>query len=519
MNDLINKIGEYGSRLSFDKLCDLLAYHPQAPMLFSSGLFFFLFIGFLMVYMSLRKHLLARILYVTLFSLYFYYKSSGLFFLLLLFVATSDFCIAQCMAKTVSRWGRKAGVVLSLCIDLGLLGYFKYFNFLREIVAATAHELGYRLGDTSLQSITLRPLDIFLPVGISFFTFQSISYVIDVYRGRIAPLRRWIDYVFYVSFFPQLVAGPIVRARDFIPQIYKEPLLTRAALGEGLFLVLCGLFKKSVISDYISLNFVDRIFDAPLLYTGVENLLGVYGYALQIYCDFSGYSDMAIGIALLLGFRFNVNFDSPYRSATITEFWRRWHISLSSWLKDYLYISLGGNRKGKRRTYLNLLATMLLGGLWHGASVSFILWGALHGVALAVHKFVMARFGSFKPSGAEMKPWRRVMGILVTFHLVCFGWILFRAGSMQVAGEMLTQIFTNFHPEVFPQFVAGYKGVFALMLTGYLLHFLPRSAEKGLQALVTRSPLLLQALLLAVAIFVIVQFKSAGVQPFIYFQF
>ena len=444
MNDFINKMGEYWSQLSFDKLGDILTYHHNAPILFSSGLFFFLFIGFLIIYMSLRKHLLTRIIYVTLFSIYFYYKSSG-------------------------------------------LGYFKYFNFLREIMAAVAHELGYQLGNTSLQNITYQPLDIFLPVGISFFTFQTISYVIDVYRGRIAPLRRWIDYVFYVSFFPQLVAGPIVRARDFIPQIYKTPVVTRAEFGEGLFLVLCGLFKKTVISDYISLNFVDRIFDAPLLYTGVENLLGVYGYALQIYCDFSGYSDMAIGIALLLGFRFNVNFDSPYQSATITEFWRRWHISLSSWLKDYLYISLGGNRKGKIRTYINLLITMLLGGLWHGASVSFILWGALHGVALAVHKFVMNHFSSFKPLGSEMKPWRRVIGVLITFHLVCFGWILFRADSMQTVGEVLTQIFTNFHPEVFMQFVVGYKGVFVLMVVGYILHFMP--------------------------------FKSAGVQPFIYFQF
>lgn len=274
-----------------------------------------------------------------------------------------------------------------------------------------------------------------------------------------------------------------------------------------------------MISDYISLNFVDRIFDAPLLYTGVENLLGVYGYALQIYCDFSGYSDMAIGIALLLGFRFNVNFDSPYQSATITEFWRRWHISLSSWLKDYLYISLGGNRKGKIRTYINLLITMLLGGLWHGASMSFIIWGAIHGVALAIHKFIMSRFSSFKQLGSEMKPWRRVLGILITFHLVCFGWIFFRADSIQTVKEMLSQIFTNFHPEVFTQFVAGYKGVFILMVIGYVLHFMPKSAENAVQGVVTRSPLLVQAVILAVMIFVVVQFKSAGVQPFIYFQF
>lgn len=504
---------------SAEKFADLFVYQQHAPMLFSSGFFFFLFIGFLIIYMSLRKHLLARLVYVTLFSLYFYYKSSGWFFCLLLFVATSDFCIAQCLARTVSVWKRKAWVVLSLCIDLGLLGYFKYFNFLRETIVSIGHGLGTLFGDTTLENATYQPLDIFLPVGISFFTFQTISYVIDVYRGKIEPLHRWLDYIFYVSFFPQLVAGPIVRARDFIPQIYKDPSVTRSQFGEGLFLVLCGLFKKTVISDYISLNFVDRIFDAPLLYTGVENLMGVYGYALQIYCDFSGYSDMAIGIALLLGFRFNMNFDSPYQSATITEFWRRWHISLSSWLKDYLYISLGGNRKGKVRTYVNLMITMLLGGLWHGASVSFILWGALHGAALAVHKFTMNHFGGFKPVGSEMEPWRRVLGVLVTFHVVCFGWIMFRANSMQTVGEVLTQIFTNFHPEVFMQFVMGYKGVFALMVIGYVFHFMPKSAVSAMQTVVTRSPLLVQAIMLALAIFVVVQFKSAGVQPFIYFQF
>lgn len=517
--NIIKLIREMGEGLSFDRLGELLTYHSLSPILFSSGLFFFLFIGFLIVYMSLRKHLLARIIYVTLFSLYFYYKSSGFWFFLLVFTATSDFCIAQGIFRATVQWKRKALVVLSLCINLGMLGYFKYFNFLLEIGATIARWMGFHTGNTALQSVTYQPLDIFLPVGISFFTFQTISYVIDIYRGKITPLTRWVDYVFYVSFFPQLVAGPIVRARDFIPQIYKTPVVSRSEFGEGLFLVLCGLFKKTVISDYISLNFVDRIFDAPLLYTGVENLLGVYGYALQIYCDFSGYSDMAIGIALLLGFRFNINFDSPYQSATITEFWRRWHISLSSWLKDYLYISLGGNRKGKVRTYINLLITMLLGGLWHGASMSFIIWGAIHGVALAIHKFVMSRFSSFKQLGSEMKPWRRVLGVLITFHLVCFGWIFFRADSIQTVREVLTQIFTNFHPEVFMQFVTGYKGVFALMVIGYVLHFMPRSTEDALRGVVTRSPLLVQALMLAIAIFIVVQFKSAGVQPFIYFQF
>lgn len=520
MINLLNNISTFlTENLSFDRLGELLTYNSQSPMLFSSGLFFFLFIGFLLLFIVFRKHTLTRLIYVTLFSFYFYYKSSGVWCILLLLVGTSDFLIGGMLEATKEKWKRKLWVVLSLSINLGLLCYFKYTNFLYSLVVQLGNEIGLWTGNAELISWQYEKLDIFLPVGISFFTFQSVSYIIDLYRERIPKVKRWLDYLFFVSFFPGLVAGPIVRARDFIPQMYKTPILSRSNLGEGLYLIICGLLKKCVISDYISLNFVDRIFDAPTLYTGVENLLGVYGYALQIYCDFSGYSDMAIGIALLLGIRFNINFDSPYQSASITEFWRRWHISLSSWLKDYLYISLGGNRKGKIRTYINLIITMLLGGLWHGASLRFILWGAIHGVSLAVHKFVLERFSSFKKTGEEMSVIQRVVGILITFHLVCFGWIFFRADSMQVAYDVLGQIFTSFHPEVFLQFVLGYKTVFVLMIIGYIVHFIPQKVDNRLRQAVTTSPMLVQALLLALAVFIVVQFKSAGVQPFIYFQF
>ena len=462
---------------------------------------------------------MARIIYVTLFSLYFYYKSSGLWFGLLVFTATSDFFIGHYLARATTVRARKALVTLSLCVNLGMLAYFKYFNFLLGSLTLMLNDLGFYIGSDRLLYLEFQNWDIFLPVGISFFTFQSISYVIDIYRGRIEPLRRWIDYLFYVSFFPQLVAGPIVRARDFIPQIHRDPLVTREAFGEGLFLIFCGLMKKAVISDYISLNFVDRVFDAPTLYTGLENLMGVYGYALQIYCDFSGYSDMAIGLALLLGFRFNINFDSPYQSATITEFWRRWHISLSSWLKDYLYISLGGNRKGRVRTYINLLLTMLLGGLWHGAAIRFVLWGALHGVALALHKMWLALVPGAKISGAQMHPLSRIAGIFLTFNLVCFGWLMFRAESMQCVELMLHQIFTNFNPAVIPQALAGYAGVFALIGTGYLLHMLPGRVDQMARSVVMRSPLVVQVLMAAVLIWCVMQIKSSDIQPFIYFQF
>ena len=310
--------------IDFNCLRDVFVYDPQAPMIFSSGIFLWLFSAFILIYLLLQRRLTARLLFVTAFSYYFYYKSSGTYFFLLALVTVADFFIARLMAVSTVGWQRKTWVVVSLFINLGLLCYFKYANFLGDVFA-------------SLAGGTFHHYDIFLPVGISFFTFQSLSYTIDVYRKDITPLTNLLDYAFYVSFFPQLVAGPIVRARDFIPQIRRPLFVSHEMFGKGIFLIASGLFKKAIISDYISVNFVERIFDNPTLYSGVENLMGVYGYALQIYCDFSGYSDMAIGIALLLGFHFNKNFDSPYKSASITEFWRRWHISLSSWLKDYLF--------------------------------------------------------------------------------------------------------------------------------------------------------------------------------------
>ena len=491
-----------------DRLASLLTYDAASPLIFSSGLFLFLFTGFLFFYAALRRTPTARVIYVILFSLYFYYKASGIYFLLLIVAATSDFLIARAIFRTANRTARRWLVALSVAVNLGMLGYFKYTNFLIEIANGLFGE-----GFLQFQNI-------FLPVGISFFVFQSMSYTIDIYRGQLRPLSSWLDYLFYLSFFPQLVAGPIVRARDFIPQIRRNPIVvTREMFGMGIFLILTGLFKKAVISDFISLNFVDRVFDEPLLYTGFECLMGIYGYALQIYCDFSGYSDMAIGIALLLGFRFPKNFDAPYQSATITEFWHRWHISLSSWLRDYLYISLGGNHKGRMRTYFNLLLTMVLGGLWHGAALRFVLWGALHGVALALHKVWLSLVPGAKWTGAEMHWWNRILGWFIMFNLVCFGWLMFRAESMQSIALMLHQIFHDFNAPLIPQVVSGYAAVFLLIAVGYLLHFLPGRVDELARRAVTALPTALQVLLVAAMIWGVMQIKSSDIQPFIYFQF
>ncbi len=491
-------------QVDWSKLAGVLAYRPGQPMLFSSGLFLFLFLGFSLVYVLLRKRTTARLLFVAAFSYYFYYKSSGFYFFLLGIVTLADYFVAGRLARTDVRWQRRVWLSVSLCVNLGLLCYFKYANFFCEMLAPLWHG-------------RFRPLDIFLPVGISFFTFQSMSYTIDVYRRQLQPLGRLLDYAFYVSFFPQLVAGPIVRARDFIPQIRRSLAVTPEMFGTGVFFLATGLFKKAVVSDYISVNFVERIFDNPALYSGVENLFGVYGYALQIYCDFSGYSDMAIGLALLLGFRFPLNFRSPYKADSVTDFWHRWHISLSTWLRDYLYISLGGNRKGRLRTYANLFLTMLLGGLWHGASWNFVVWGGIHGLGLAAHKLWRALTG--KPKAAHSRGIRKFFAVAVTFHFVCFCWIFFRNATFEGSLAMLRQIGTFFHPEVFPQWVSGYGKVFVLMALGYLLHFSPDRWQDFCCRGVTRLPLWGKALLLGALIYLVMQVKGSDIQPFIYFQF
>jgi len=490
-----------------NKLIDQFGYRPDEPLLFTSGLFLFLFTGFLLFYIPLSKTHRPKLIFTTLFSLYFYYKSSGFFFLLLISTTCIDYTLARLIYTTQTPWKRSALLTFSLVSNLGLLGYFKYTNFIHEIFS-------------NMAGLAYQPFDIFLPVGVSFFTFQSLSYTIDIYRKQLKPAEHLLDYAFFVSFFPQLVAGPIVRASTFLPQLAKPTLVTSEMFGKGIFLIMTGLFKKGVISNYISVNFVDRIFDAPALFTGLENLVAIYGYALQIYCDFSGYSDMAIGMALLLGFQFNANFNAPYKSKNITEFWRRWHISLSSWLRDYLYISLGGNRYGKIRTYVNLMITMLLGGLWHGASFRFILWGGLHGAMLAIHRFFNEQKINFGVGNNPLiKSLIPVIGGFLTFHFVCFCWILFRAPSLEHAVQMINQIANNFSPQLFFEFIAGYRTTLVMILIGYALHFIPDSMDLAAERWTIGLPLAGKATLILIVIILCIQTKSAPVQPFIYFQF
>ena len=494
-------------QIDINKLAQQLIYHTKEPLIFSSSLFLFLFTGFMCVYFLLHKHHRAKTTFVTLFSLYFYYKSSGIYFLILIFSTIVDYLLANAIYHTENKNKKRGILVLSIILNLGLLAYFKYTNFLYEIFCDFSHH-------------SFSPLQIFLPVGVSFFTFQSLSYTIDIYRGTLKPVKNILDYAFFVTFFPQLVAGPIVRAADFIPQIFKPVKITDEMIGRGVFLIACGLIKKMIIADYISANFVDRIFDNPVLYSGLENLAGVYGYALQIYCDFSGYSDMAIGIALLMGFHYNLNFDSPYQSTNITEFWHRWHISLSTWLRDYLYISLGGNRKGKVRTYFNLFITMVLGGLWHGAGLKYILWGTMHGAALAIHKLYLQITGKRNLGSNHKNSFlSRTLGLILTFNFVCFCWIFFRAQNMDYAMQMIRQILFHFNYQIYFDFIIGYKATLLMMLLGYMLHFIPNFVEVKAQEILTKLPIIAKVTFLIVVILFAVQFKSAEIQPFIYFQF
>lgn len=496
---MIPEISEISGRV-MRNIGDMFVYDPGAPLLFSSGFFWLLFIFFLPVYALLKRSRMKMIVYVIGFSLYFYYKSSGLFFLMLIGTSLIDWLLSHAIARIKKRGVRLAVMWLSVAISLSILGYFKYANF-------------FLWNWNQMVQGNFQPLDLILPVGISFYTFQSISYVVDVYKRRITPTESWLDYLFFLSFFPALVAGPIVRADYFLPQLKENRKATKDDIYGGLWLILIGIIKKAVIADYIS-QFNDLIFNQPELYTGVQTLMGVLGYTMQIYCDFSGYSDMAIGLALIMGFRLGINFDSPYQSRNLTEFWRRWHISLSSWLRDYVYIPLGGNRKGTIRTYVNNFLTMLIGGLWHGAAWKFVFWGAMHGVGLAVHK--------------ACQPWLRKIpdnwivsftGWLLTFTYVSLLWVFFRAADFSSSVLIIKNIFVGFDWRQFPQFFEVRRVWCIMMMALVVMHFVPQRWTDACGRIFARSPWIVKLLAFVAVVQLVIEFMSEEVVPFIYFQF
>ena len=548
---------EFFATFDWNAFLQQFLYDSKNPLLFNNGFFVYFFTLFILLFFALRNHHKARRYVFCLFSLYFFYKASGWFVGLVLVSAVVDFFLSNAIYREKSQSRKKFLLVLSILFNLGMLFYFKYTDFFIEI-------------SNSLFDTNFNPLNLILPIGISFYTFENLSYTVDVYRGEFKPANKFSDYLLFLAFFPKLMMGPIVRAHDFVPQINEPYVISERDFAKGFFLIISGLIKKLVISDYITPNMVDYMFDNPALHTGVENLMAVYGYAMVIYCDFSGYSEIAIGIALWLGFKIPPNFMSPYQSLNITEFWRRWHISLSTWLKDYLYIPLGGNRNFSVASFIfvggflvgsfimgvelfhlsnlwaavvsavlllifiipalitrktsgiaanfNLLTTMLLGGFWHGASWNFIIWGAIHGVGLGIHKIWMLLTDKSFAAFNQSRIYKIISGIL-TFHFVCFAWIFFKAEDLEIAKEMIYQIFNNFDISVFGPFYDNYKGVVWMILVAMVLHLIPDNLADKVIARTKTIPMVVYILVFFLFLILYGYFKSAEQVMPIYLQF
>ena len=617
----------------------VFSFDENSPLLFTQMQFWVFFCIVFAGFAFMGRRTLMRNAYLMAVSLLFYYKTSGLFVGLLLLVTCSDFLIAQRIYASRAQWRKRLWLTLSVTLDLGILCYFKYSYFFADIVGQIfgielqVKNVAAEWFNAAAGSPVFSVDRIILPVGISFYTFQVISYTADVYRGLIRPVRNIFDFGFYVSFFPQLVAGPIVKASDFIPQLYRPYFLSRRMFGIAIFMILGGLAKKIILSDYLALNFVDRVFANPLLFTGFENTMALFVYSLQVYADFSGYTDIAIGLSLLMGFHLPRNFNSPYKAQNCSNFWKRWHISLSRWLQNYLYIPLGGNRsigfgtyfwiavltlsglilsgsiwvavatmllaaaviltawrcpERRRKIYANLnsMITMLLGGLWHGASLNFLIWGGLNGVGMVVYKFwrdarplhralfttaaalVCWLLVAFRPAplwrillcftgfiavsawvktlfnsqtlsnsplkGEDSLPLREGWGgsawaILVTFTFISFTRLFFRSGSnldpasanrqaWQTASEMVTRIGSRWSGNEWA-IISTYRSVFLLFLLGMVIHWLPEDWKRRYRLAFASLPLPVMSIVCILAVFIIYQFVSAEMQPFIYFQF
>lgn len=500
-------------------------------MPFNSIIFYAVFTVFLMVYAIVRQRSRVGMLcYVSAFSLVFFYVANARLFALLPCTAILSWALTEEMRR---RHGEKRlwwmwGVVL---LELFPLLYYKYTNF------------GLSLLSQLLQT-NFAPLDIVLPIGISFYTFQAISYTVDVYRERYTERASLLEYFFYLTFFPLLLAGPITRAEVLLPQVRTRAPeggergsedcevnhgVNERLLWTGLWLIIIGLLKKGVVADYIA-QYNDWVFDDPSAYSGVENLMAAIGYTVQIYCDFSGYSDMSIGLAALMGFELRENFRFPYQATSVADFWHRWHISLSTWFRDYVYIPLGGNRCGRLRTYFNNLLTMIIAGIWHGSTLMFVLWGALHGVALVVQKFDPPTPLRGRKDGEERSErtsvihssllvLRTSLSWLLTMTFVIATFVVFRAKDMGTAFEMFRRILLYFDWSMLPMHVMARALWMGVIVLFFVLHAMRERHYYWLQEVFVRSPWLVKLLLFTAAVQLAIEFHSANVQAFIYTQF
>jgi D-alanyl-lipoteichoic acid acyltransferase DltB (MBOAT superfamily) len=607
----------------------IFSFDEKYPLLFTQfyfwAFFAIVFAGFALVH----KRRLLRNTFLCFVSIFFYYKTSGLFVIILIFSIFYDYFIGKKLATTERTFRRKCWLFLGVFINLSILFYFKYAYFFTDAYNSLFHSdlevINYLALWTNELTGTSRfdASKILLPVGISFYTFQNISYLVDVYQKKVAPVNNILDFGFYTTFFPQLVAGPIIRAANFVPQLYKPFFLSRRQYGIALFWILNGLLKKIILSDYLAVNFADRVFNNPNLFTGFENLSAIFVYSLQVYADFSGYTDIAVGVAMLMGFYLPKNFNSPYKATNPGNFWKRWHISLSSWLKDYLYIPLGGNRNGTVTGYflicfialvviflsgslwvagiilfvailliflrifvpkttraintnINLMNTMLLGGLWHGASWNFMIWGGLNGIGILIYKFwrkiskfwktfvtaaVFLLFGilqyyfphpafvigviwtgiifvgtlietlySIFFSRYPLKFMQRGWGIFLTFIFITFTRLFFRSGSnldpaeanataWNTAKTMVNMIGGKWDFSKIPQIIDNYLFIFILFAVGMLIHWLPEKWKRWYRLNFALLPIWVQGIIVVIVVFTVYQFITADLQPFIYFQF
>jgi alginate O-acetyltransferase complex protein AlgI len=474
-------------------------------MYFTTGPYFVFLMAVFFGYWALVERPRLRLTFLAVASCFFYSLTGVRGLLLLVAVSVVDFTTTTLMAGADARRRRRL-LFVSLGVDIGTLCVFRYACFFIEAGA----------GALSLFGVTLSPavFEIVAPAGISFFIFQSTAYVIDVYRRDSEPAASYLDYLAFLSFFPTIVAGPILRARQLLPRLRGAVDLDASSGGAALFLIAIGLIKKIAIADYVSANLVDRVFDFPERFSSLEVLAAIYGYAVQIYADFSGYSDIAIGSAMLLGFTLPVNFDAPYRSRDLPEFWRRWHISLSTWLRDYLFFSIAGPRVRNRvRLYIGVIVTMLIGGLWHGANWTFVMWGLLHGVGLASAR---ALDGLRRHRGLARgnSPWSNAFGVVITFHFVCFTWIFFRADTIERAVSVIRQLFT------LTVDVSNLTAPVALvMVLGFLAHWFPQRLFDGAASGFIKLPSLAQACVLFAVAAGLYLVASSDIAPFIYSRF
>lgn len=491
-----------------EHLLKAFAHESGYPLFFTGTLFFVFFTalyGLQMLAANLPK---ARMYILLAFSLFFYYHFSDYYFVILLAsTALVDFLIGQNIRQAENRTTQRTLVGLSVTLNLGMLGYYKYANFFLD----TVNQMGG----------SYEALEVALPIGISYYTFKTISYILDVYYEEIEePESNYGRYLLYLTFFPNVLAGPITRATEFLTQTREKLFLSAEQLGRAFFLFFTGLFKKVVIADYLAANYVDRIFDAPESYTGFENLMATYAYGIQLFCDFSGYTSMALGIALLLGYELSPNFNEPFKARSISEFWRRWHISLSTWFNDYVFTPLNFSLRnwGKAGIMIAVIVTFALSGLWHGAGLTFILWGLSHGVVIAFESV------TGKKRKRLRKQWNTKLydGIswFLTFNYLSFTYVFFRSKDMESAGKMFGQIFANFAPQIIGKWFVEYQTVFWALALGMAMHFIPKSWKDAALAAFTRLHWALKAAACFIAAaFVIVVSRNIEAQEFVYLQF